>query len=268
LPLQRLILTTTRLLIPARKLAYTKANVLSTWKLDGIHPFNPNKVLRSWKAEAEASPKSIAIPITPRTSRVSWAHTKQALALIQGRTLSAEKLKVQIAKMVKALQQAITNKEINEHLHQQYRQAVSSVSTAATNDRRRLTKARVITTEDVVRLRVEREAAEAKRGRGRCRGRGRGRGRGGGNGPVVLPIAGIAPPTTPPPIPGPDSENTTSGMRGRGRGRLRGRPRGSPRGRPRGRGRGGRSVTIDKEVVVYSLEDSEDTREETRNEIE
>ena len=72
--------------------------------------------------------------------------------------------------MDKALQQAITDKDIAEHLHQQHRKAVSSGSTAATNDRRRLTKARVITMEDVVRLREEREAAEAKLVQGEGRG--------------------------------------------------------------------------------------------------
>jgi hypothetical protein len=49
--------------------------------------------------------------------------------------------------------QAITDKEIAKHLHQQYRQALSSGSIAATNNRRRLTNVRVIITEDVVRLR-------------------------------------------------------------------------------------------------------------------
>jgi K+-sensing histidine kinase KdpD len=96
-----------------------------------------------------------------------------ALALVKGHTASAEKLKAHITKMDKNLQQSVTNKEIAKHLHGQYRQAVSSRSTATTNDKKKLTKTKVITTENVIRLRKEREAADAKWALGNGRGSGR-----------------------------------------------------------------------------------------------
>lgn len=114
---------------------------------------------------------SITIPATPRNSRGSRATKKQALDLIKGQTNSAKVLRGLIEKMDKGLQQSIAEKEIGEHFHQKFREAVAKKAKAGTNSKQRLTKARVITTEEVIRLKEAREKAdaekEAKRGRGR-----------------------------------------------------------------------------------------------------
>lgn len=73
--------------------------------------------------------------------------------------------------MDKGLQQSIAEKEIEEHFHQKFREAVAKKAREGTSSKQRLTKARVITTEEVVRLKEVRLKAdaekEAKKGRGR-----------------------------------------------------------------------------------------------------
>jgi hypothetical protein len=116
----QLILMSIRLLFPARRLAYTKAYIDSAWKRAGICPLDPGRVLRSLKVEAESPKPAIAIPVTPRTSYVSWAQTSQVLALVWGQTALAEKLRTHITLVDKGLQQAITDKEITKHLQGQF----------------------------------------------------------------------------------------------------------------------------------------------------
>ncbi|KAL0632442.1 hypothetical protein Q9L58_008695 [Maublancomyces gigas] len=64
--------------------------------------------------------------------------------------------------MDKGLQQSITEKEIGEHIYQKFRQLTTKKVQANFTDRKRLTKARVITTEEVIKLRKARESADAE----------------------------------------------------------------------------------------------------------
>lgn len=89
--------------------------------------------------------------------------TKEALALIKGVSASACKLRALIERLDKGLQQSITEKEIGDHIHQKFRQAATKKVHANFCDRKRLTKARVITTEEVIRLREVRERADAEK---------------------------------------------------------------------------------------------------------
>lgn len=67
-----------------------------------------------------------------------------------------------ITKMDKGLQQSVTEKEIGDHIHQKFRQLTTKKVQANFTDGKRLTKARVITTEEVIKLREVRESADAK----------------------------------------------------------------------------------------------------------
>lgn len=88
--------------------------------------------------------------------------TKGALALITSSSPNSSNLRILIAKMGKGLQQAITEKEIGDHIHQKFRQLTTKKVQANFTDRKRLTKARVITTEEVIKLREARESADAE----------------------------------------------------------------------------------------------------------
>lgn len=66
-------------------------------------------------------------------------------------------------------------KEISDIIHKKFRNQVEQRSTANTSDRRRLTKAQVITTDEVIRLGEERETADAKKTAKTGKGKGGGR---------------------------------------------------------------------------------------------
>ena len=55
----------------------------------------------------------------------------------------------------------IIEKEIEQETHKQFREKVLNTSKVKTGDRRRLTRAHVIDTEEVLRLREARETADA-----------------------------------------------------------------------------------------------------------
>lgn len=64
--------------------------------------------------------------------------------------------------MDKGLQQSITEKEIGNHINQKFRQLTTEKLQANFTNRKRLTKARIITTEEVIKLREARESADAE----------------------------------------------------------------------------------------------------------
>ncbi|KAH0604547.1 uncharacterized protein H6S33_006924 [Morchella sextelata] len=91
------------------------------------------------------------------------ATTKEALALLNslGASAHASRLKELIGSLDKGLQISITDKEISDHINNKIRASTAKKTANATfTDRRRLTKARVITTEEVIRLREAREKAD------------------------------------------------------------------------------------------------------------
>jgi ClpP class serine protease len=90
--------------------------------------------------------------------------SKEALSLIKGSTDSAVKLRALIYQLDKGLQISITEKEIGDHISAQFRKSVAKrAGKASTADRKQLSKARVITTEEVLRLKEAREAADAEK---------------------------------------------------------------------------------------------------------
>jgi hypothetical protein len=103
------------------------------------------------------------IPATPRTTYKARSTTQEALKLVTGNSDTSRKLRALIGQLNKGLQQSITEKEIGDIIHKKFRDQVTQRSNATTNDRWQLTKARVITTEEVIRLREEREAQMPKK---------------------------------------------------------------------------------------------------------
>jgi hypothetical protein len=130
------------------------------------------------KPSLNAKPENLrlntfGIPATPRTAHKARSTTREALELVTGNSATSCKLRALISQLNKGLQQSITEKEIGDIIHKKFRDQVTQRSNATTNDRRRLTKARVITTEEVIRLREEREAADAKKAAKAGKGKGK-----------------------------------------------------------------------------------------------
>jgi hypothetical protein len=130
------------------------------------------------KPSLNAKPENLrlntfSIPAAPRCAHKARSTTREALELVTGNSDTSRKLRALIGQLNKGLQQSITEKEIGDIIHKKFRDQVTQRSNAATNDRRRLTKARVITTEEVIRLREEREAADAKKAAKASKGKGK-----------------------------------------------------------------------------------------------
>jgi hypothetical protein len=71
-------------LFPARTQAYTKRNILGAWRVAGIEPWNPRRVLKPW---LNAKPENLrlkifSIPPTPRTAHKARSTTREALELV------------------------------------------------------------------------------------------------------------------------------------------------------------------------------------------
>lgn len=150
-------------LFEARRRAYTSQNILSAWAKAGIVPFNPRRVLNPVASPVKKSGFLVSGPTTPRNTRMARSTAKEALALVRGGSASAQKLRDLIHQLDKGLQISLTEKDIGDHINAQFRKSVAKKGRTATNDRKQLSKARVITTEDVARLREQREAADIKK---------------------------------------------------------------------------------------------------------
>ena len=82
------------------------------------------------------------------------------MKIVKGKATPSRELRTMIDSLSKGLQQMIIEKEIEQETHKQFRERVLKTSKIKTGDRRRLTKARVIDTEEVLRLREARETAD------------------------------------------------------------------------------------------------------------
>jgi murein endopeptidase len=130
------------------------------------------------KPLSNAKPKNLqlitfSIPATPRTAHKARSIAREALELVTRNLDTSSKLRALIGQLNNYLQQSITEKEIGNIIHKKFRDQVTQRSNAATNNRRRLTKARVITTEEVIRLREQRDATDAKKAAKASKGKGK-----------------------------------------------------------------------------------------------
>lgn len=103
-----------------------------------------------------------AAPTTPRKTQDACKLSQSLQSLISTDMHHAKDLKIGIAKLAKYGEQRDADLEIETFRHQQLRTQVKTRAQTAKQDRRVLTKARVITHSDVVRLRAEKEAQTAK----------------------------------------------------------------------------------------------------------
>lgn len=126
----------------------------------GIVLFNPRRGLTPSSLSPPKKPL-VSGPTTPRTTRIARSTSKVALNLIKGGSNSPTKLRTLIRQLDKGLQISIPEREIGDHISSQFRKSIAKRGgKASTTNRKQLSKARIITTEEVIRLRKVRETAD------------------------------------------------------------------------------------------------------------
>lgn len=156
----------------ARKQPYTKLNIKNAFRATGIYPFNPNAVLT--RLPSIKSPPSLSFlndnstslatnPIlrTPKTRRDLRHQTTAAIKLVSSKAPSTKPDTIAFILRLSHLAQASYSRAEIESIEAQKLREAFAGKKAAITDRRVLSKARIITGADVVRLKKEREDREA-----------------------------------------------------------------------------------------------------------
>ena len=151
----------------ARGLTYTPGNVRSAFEATGIWPLNERRVLDRDRSETHKavrepiSPSRRFIPANPVHSRAILIHGRRTLRVLQRSTPRSKYSFSLVEKLVKAAERATAENVIltveNENLR---RKATSAEDRIKTRSRKELSKAQVITADDVVRIREKQEAKE------------------------------------------------------------------------------------------------------------
>ncbi|KAG0137914.1 hypothetical protein HOY82DRAFT_588848 [Tuber indicum] len=155
----------------ARSQAYTKLNIKNVFRATGIYPFNPNAVLTrlpSIKSPASLSflddnSLSITNPVfrTPKTKCDLRYQTTAAIKLVSSKESSTKTDTIAFILLLAHLAEASYLRAEIENIETEKLRATFAGRKAAKTDRRVLSKARIITGADVVRLKKEREDREA-----------------------------------------------------------------------------------------------------------
>ena len=158
-----------RLLMKARQMTYTIANVRSAFAATGISPVNESRVLdrsetsmsRSVRAPSAAGGSHRVVPATPGHGRAIMIHGRRTLKVLPRQTPTSKYSYAMVEKLLKAAEKATAENVIlsveNANLR---RKATAAEDRQKTRSRKELSKAQVITAEDVVRIRREQEGRE------------------------------------------------------------------------------------------------------------
>ena len=152
-----------RLVVRARDTAYTEKNIKKAFESTGIHPLNPRTVLGKLKPKNEESRNITRTdgtsppPVTPTAPRAIGYPKSHDLQMVTRNTPSSSKLKVLIDQLGKAAEGTAADKDLSIGMLKDLRSKAKDLSSAAAKDRCQLSKARVIGSEEAVRLRDERE---------------------------------------------------------------------------------------------------------------
>ena len=148
----------------ARKAAYTTKNILSAFECTGIVPFNPRRVLGKYKGTAAADPLSPTPPInaivppTPANNRA----VRQLQQKVQQRLKIVDDLVLQglVDKLPNAAIGGLTKGFLGQDRAEQLEAALAIKADEAKDarNRTRLTEAKAITGEALLRLHVQRQA--------------------------------------------------------------------------------------------------------------
>ena len=123
-----------RVLLPTRKLAFTKVNIMKAWEMVEIIPLNARRVIASETrsgqdgatTKTEPSSKTFQIPSriagparTPRAQAVSRTACS-AIALITQNTPASQKLKHILSDLNEGFQEIYADKRLEQESHRQY----------------------------------------------------------------------------------------------------------------------------------------------------
>lgn len=141
----------------ARTFTHTPKNILSAFKATGIYPLNPRQVLEPCleKAKALNAEKKQALgPRTPRHGKSISIHTKRTIALVGNATPSRKLAQIMVEKLGLAAEESSAEVVVlwQELAYLRKKEKANSDSSRV-QSRAVLSKALVVTTDEVVRLR-------------------------------------------------------------------------------------------------------------------
>ena len=168
------------LLRQAHSQAFTVKNIKSAFQATGIVPYNPRTVLSQLQWRVMKSPLRVHIPKppaagwasrcaqfihtifpqTPHNNRELRRATQRALQNLDAESLGRSVVKKLVLKLAHIAEGTMATAEIEAEAHRQLR---LKPKMTAKQDRRKLSKAQVITTKDVIRLKEEKEEKERKK---------------------------------------------------------------------------------------------------------
>src|SRR5436190_3278458 len=153
----------TRILVGARKLTYNKKDVCEAFKACGIWPLNSRKILDAPSrmiTRPVTPPPQPLLPTTPKKARDVGRLGRDTLSLIKSSSPRSQRIRIGIEKLVKFGERADAKHDIEAFRHSQLRKQVKRDRRNRPNDRRVLSRARLIDNTSLVRLREERLAKE------------------------------------------------------------------------------------------------------------
>ena len=156
----------------ARGMTCTQKNILSAFEATGIHPVNERRVMDPDAKKAAASAKvprpKFPVPATPAHGRSIIIHGRRTLKALPDATPRSQYNKLLVEKLVNAAARATADNVVLAMENLTLRQkATSAADRAKTRSRKELSKAQVISSANVVKIREkqeqkEKEAAEKK----------------------------------------------------------------------------------------------------------
>ena len=156
-----------RLLIKARKMTYTKKNIHSAFEATGIVPVNEHRVLSpkkstfTFESQQPAMKPQFQVPVTPRHGRSILIHGRKTLNALPKSTPRSQYNHALVTKLLNSAARATADNIILAIENANLREKATSVADRAkTKSRKEMSKARVISVEDVLRLRHEVEAKD------------------------------------------------------------------------------------------------------------
>lgn len=161
----------------ARKKTYNVDSIRRAFEATGIWPFNSRKVLSFPSrtiTRVPAPPPNPTLLSTPKTGRQASRLAQDTIGLIPSISPRSLRIKRGIEKLVKFGERVDAELDVETYRHQQLRSQIAGKPKKALKDRRVLTRTRVISYKDVVRLREEKEAkdkAREERSRKRTKGK-------------------------------------------------------------------------------------------------
>lgn len=161
-------LYTKRLLLQARDKTYTVKNIKSAFEATGISPCNPRRVLNTMKGKKkeEDAPKVKDYPgsLQPRTpyhGKSLASHTRHTVALFKSKSPSSSHQKLMVEKLARAAEKATAENVILwSEIERLQEQSVAVAGIVKTKSRKVLSRALLVSAEDVVRLREESDRKE------------------------------------------------------------------------------------------------------------